>query len=69
MAEARARRAAKDVIEVDSESGSSVLLSPRDKALRAEIKKKELQKKEKAKLAAEMARKAKMKPPPPRKPD
>jgi hypothetical protein len=46
MAEARARRAAKDVIEVDSESGSSVLLSPRDKALRAEIKKKELQKKE-----------------------
>ena len=46
---ARARRAAKEDIPLDSDSGTSGLLSPRDKALRATLKKKEESKKEKAK--------------------
>jgi hypothetical protein len=39
IAEARARRAAKDNIEVDSDSAVSGLLSPRDKALRTDSEK------------------------------
>ena len=49
IAAARARRAAKEDIPLDSDSGTSGLLSPRDKALRATLKKKEESKKEKAK--------------------
>jgi len=55
IAEARARRAAKDNIEVDSDSAVSGLLSPRDKALRTDLKRKEKKKEEakKAKIKAE----------------
>ena len=51
IAEARARRAAKDNIEVDSDSAVSGLLSPRDKALRTDLKKREEAKKAKMKAA------------------
>jgi hypothetical protein len=51
IAEARARRAAKDNIEVDSDSAISGLLSPRDKALRTDLKKREEAKKAKMKAA------------------
>lgn len=55
MAEARARRAAKDNIEVDSDSAVSGLLSPRDKALRTDLKRREKKREEakKAKAKAE----------------